>query len=199
MTALKEFNTVKKRMPLNLFFIELLVVLLFFALSGGVIMNLFASADLKARINKLTEQAMLRVQSVSEMYALCGDMDKTVDEVFGSAACTAFTKTLTEDENGEPTEQEIVLRGYTVTFDENMYPLVTPDGKRDFGAVELILLETGEEMNGGILHKLEIEAVTLFGSKGAEIFYKGVSTAYIPDYEAAARAAEEGEVYDDAR
>ena len=194
MTALNENNTVKKRMPLNLFFIELLVVLLFFAVSGGVIMNLFASSDVRARLNKLTEQTMLSVQSVSETYAVCGDMDRTVDKIFGSAACVGFTKTLNEDDSGEPIEER-VIKGYTITMDENLYPLVTPDGIRDYGAVELVLEETGEEMSGGTLHKLDIKAVILYGSKGADIFYEGVSTVYIPDYEAAA-AAEESEVYE---
>ena len=193
-TALNGNNTVKRRMPHNLFFIELLVVLLFFAVSGGVVMNLFASADVRARRNKLTEQTMLRVQSVSELYAVCGDMDKTVDRIFGMAACVPFTQTQTVEETGEQKSS----RGYTITFNDDMYPLVTPDGIRDYGAVELLLLETEEDMNGGTFHKLEIEAVTLFSNDGAELFYEGVSTAYIPDYEAAA-AAEESEVYENAQ
>ena len=87
MKTLKGFNTVRKRLPFNLFFIELLIVLLFFAVSGGVIMNLFASADLVSRKNRASEQLMLRVQAVSEMYAAKGDMYEAADAVFGRGGC----------------------------------------------------------------------------------------------------------------
>lgn len=189
MTALKEINTtLKKHIPLNLFFIELLIVMMFFAVSGGVIMNLFGSADVRSRTNRITEQAMLKVQSISEAYAFCGDLEEAADTVFGHSACVECTKkTDIEDEEGN-TLKELTLNGFTVTYDENMYPLVTSDGRRDYGVVEIRIFERRDEAEFGSLNKIEITAMLLTGRGGADVFYEGVSSAYIPDYEAAARA-----------
>ena len=194
MKTLKGFNTVRKRLPFNLFFIELLIVLLFFAVSGGVIMNLFASADLVSRKNRASEQLMLRVQAVSEMYAAKGDMYEAADAVFGRGVCVEYTKTAEPDDPGSEDAEAKVLDGLIVTYDENMMPLVTPDGRRDYGMIELIMYESRDDTPGGSLRKLEIVAIFLYSNQGAEMLYEGVSTAYIPDYE---ETAEEEELTDE--
>lgn len=185
MTTLKDSNTIKKRLPFNLFFIELIIVLLFFAVSGGVIMNLFASADIASRKNRAGEQVMLRVQSMSEMYAVKGDLYSAADAVFGKNICSECQKTVDTDDSEEGNSEGKLIDGLSVTFDENMMPLVTPDGKRDFGVIELRMFETRDETPGGSLRKLDLTAILLYSNQGAEILYEGVSTVYVPDYDAA--------------
>lgn len=184
MTTLKGFNTIKKRLPFNLFFIELLIVLMFFSVSGAVIMNLFASADIVSRKNRTAEQLMLRVQSVSEMYAAKGDMYEAADAVFGRGACVECTKTVEPDDIEAEDAETKVLNGLSVIYDENLMPLVTPEGRRDYGVIELIMFESRDKMPGGDLRKLEITAMVVYKDYGTDVLYEVASTKYVPDYEA---------------
>ncbi|MBR1832530.1 MAG: hypothetical protein IJ784_08870 [Ruminiclostridium sp.] len=155
MTTLKGFNTIKKRLPFNLFFIELLIVLMFFSVSGAVIMNLFASADIVSRKNRASEQLMLRVQAVSEMYAAKGDMYEAADAVFGRGACVECTKTVEPDDIEAEDAETKVLNGLSVIYDENLMPLVTPEGRRDYGVIELIMLSQEIKCRAGISANLK--------------------------------------------
>lgn len=65
-----------KRRPLNLFFIEIIIALLFFSISGAVIMKVFAVADGKTRKSALLEEVVITAQSIAELYC-CGNDAKT--------------------------------------------------------------------------------------------------------------------------
>lgn len=71
--------------PANLFFIELIIVLLFFSFSAAVILQIFAAADHKQRISDLTEKAVICAQSVAETFSVKGDVSETVALVFDTA------------------------------------------------------------------------------------------------------------------
>ena len=56
----------KKRGVFNPVLIELIIVILFFALSTSVIVRLIASADMTARVSAYESRAILAMQSVAE-------------------------------------------------------------------------------------------------------------------------------------
>ena len=62
--------------PLNLFFIEMIISLLFFSISGAVILSVFAGADKKSRAGETLESIIVFSQSVAEVYSLNGDYDE---------------------------------------------------------------------------------------------------------------------------
>lgn len=72
-----------KRKPLNLFFIEIIISLLFFSISGAVIMKVFAVADAKTRTSSLLEEVVITAQSIAELYSCNGDADAAVREAAG--------------------------------------------------------------------------------------------------------------------
>lgn len=69
--------------PANLFFIELLIVLLFFSFSVAVILQIFASADHKQELSDLTEGSVICAQSAAEAFSVSGDLSETAELVFG--------------------------------------------------------------------------------------------------------------------
>ena len=75
-------TVVKKRRPINLFFTELILALLFFSISGAVILKVFASADRRSRANAEKENAMICAQSIAETYSELGNADEALMTVF---------------------------------------------------------------------------------------------------------------------
>lgn len=72
------------RRPMNLFFIEIIIALLFFSISGAVIMKVFAAADSKTRKSALLEEVVITAQSIAELYSCDGDADAAVRESVGN-------------------------------------------------------------------------------------------------------------------
>lgn len=73
---------VSKRRPINLFFTELIIALLFFSISGAVILNVFASAEKRSQTNAEKENAMICAQSIAEAYSELGDANAALKTVF---------------------------------------------------------------------------------------------------------------------
>lgn len=73
----------KTRQPVNLFFIEMIVSLLFFSISGAVVLRVFASADLKSRRSTEFESVILCAQSAAEVYSRDADAENAIKTVFG--------------------------------------------------------------------------------------------------------------------
>lgn len=72
-----------KRKPMNLFFIEIIIALLFFSISGAVIMKVFAAADAKTRKSELLEEVVITAQSIAEIFSTDGDAYSAVREGTG--------------------------------------------------------------------------------------------------------------------
>jgi len=166
-----KLRRIKKKIPMNLFFVELLVVLAFFSVAAAVILRMFVAADRNAVRAALTEGAMLDVQSFSEMYAMSGDMKKAADTVYGAECLVAGA-------DGSS----------TVVLDEDGDPLITEDGRRDYGVIWITMYETTENTNAG---KYSETLVTVFlkGNDAQEI-YRHTCSAYIPSF--AVREEENG-------
>ena len=75
-------TVIKKRRPINLFFTELIIALLFFSISGAVILKVFASADRRSRANAEKENVMICAQSIAEIYSELGNADGALKTVF---------------------------------------------------------------------------------------------------------------------
>ncbi len=88
----------------NLLFAEMTIALLFFVISLGVIIRVFASADRLERRSQRRVQAALYAQSIAEAYSVSGDAQNAVKLAMGL-------------ELGEFTgETNIVLDGEEVTL-----------------------------------------------------------------------------------
>lgn len=85
MSALKAFGGGKRR-PINLFFTEMIIVLLFFSISGAVILKVFAAAELKSQQSARLERVMITAQSIAEAYSADGDLGAAVELVLGGSA-----------------------------------------------------------------------------------------------------------------
>lgn len=147
MNALKTTGT--KRRPVNLFFTELIIALLFFSISGAVILKLFAAADKKTRENARKERAIICAQSIAEAYSELGDTEQAFKAVFS--------------ENVKPEETG---GGFSIRLDGNFTP--APDG-----GVVLKISELREKTASGELTTLTIS----FDSESGEL-YSLVCSAY---------------------
>ena len=113
--------------PQNLFFIELVIALLFFAMSAAVILQVFAAAHIKQRQSMLTERSVICAQSVAEAYSVSGDIAFALSETFG----------------------ETLPSGELITLDSEFKP--SPNG-----SVTLTLSEERESSAAGTLKYLNI-------------------------------------------
>ncbi len=122
--------------PANLFFIELLVVLLFFGFSTAVVLRVFTASDKAQYKSDLTEKAVICAQSLAESFSVTGDLSDTVECVFNAR-------------NDYGKEATVVLGD---DFGIN------PDGK-----ITLVLVQRDEETKAGVLSSLEIGFVSKEG------------------------------------
>ncbi|MBD5129901.1 MAG: hypothetical protein HDT43_08260 [Ruminococcaceae bacterium] len=87
MSALKAFGGGKRR-PINLFFAEIIIALLFFSISGAVIIKVFASADMKSQQSARLERVMIIAQSIAEAYSESGDFNASARLALGDVSIT---------------------------------------------------------------------------------------------------------------
>lgn len=73
------------RKPINLFFIEIIISLLVFSVSGAVILKVFATADAKSRKSAMLENVVIMAQSIAEVYSQCADASEAVGTVLGTS------------------------------------------------------------------------------------------------------------------
>ena len=111
------------------------------------------------------EKALLDVQSFSEMYGKTGDLKRSADTVYG-AECLI---------NGADGSKSVVL-------DENGHPLITREGRSNYGRVWIQLFETREETSCG--RYSEVEVVVFLLTNTLEEAYDCTCSAYIPSFEA---------------
>ena len=94
--------------PANLFFIELIIILLFFSFSSAVILQIFAAADHRQEISDVTEGSVICAQSLAEVFSEKGNMDETVrlvldTSVQGSSAEIKLDESFKASDNGRIT------------------------------------------------------------------------------------------------
>lgn len=144
--------------PANLFFVELMCVLLFFSISAAIILQVFAAADNKQKLGSLTEKAMICAQSLAETYSVTGNLSETVKIVFG--------------EETDCSEKDI-----TLALDKEL-------NISDTAVVTLKLSEVSEALTeAGRLSRLQMDFTA-----GETTLFSLCSSAYIPETGGAAYA-----------
>lgn len=149
MNILKAFSV--KRRPINLFFTELIIALLFFSISGAVIIKVFASADNKTRLNSQKEKAMICAQSIAEVFSESGSAESAFGIVFSGEG--SF------DENGS----------FGIVLDNLCRPAAD-------GTIILTASEEREKTVSGVMSRLTVS----FACGDTEL-YTLVCSAYKPD------------------
>lgn len=153
MIALKATNT--KRRPVNLFFTELIIALLFFSISGAVILKVFAAADKRTRENAQKERAIICAQSIAEVYSELGNAE--------AALKTVFSDSVKLEDAGD---------GFSIKLDGDLSPALD-------GGVVLKASEQREKTASGELSTLTVS----FNSENGEL-YELVCTAYLSENKA---------------
>lgn len=80
-------RTVRKRGRPNLFFMEMIIVLLFFSIASAVILRSFASADRLAEESRQTESISFFAQSAAEIYNADADISRTAEKLVSDGFC----------------------------------------------------------------------------------------------------------------
>ncbi len=114
-----------------LFFTEMTIALLFFSISGAVIIRVFAAADKKSRESSARESAVLFAQSAAEAYSVGNGAEEALTLAFGAAP---------EADGGE----------YFMSFDEEFSPA-------EGGEILLSAKETSQEIGGGTLLRMTLD------------------------------------------
>lgn len=109
---------ISNKRPLNLFFIEIIIALLFFSISGAVILSVFAGADRRSHKSELLESVMVYSQSIAEVYAVSGNADETLKTV--EKECGRLDESIALSKFEEKTENTAgTLSKLTLRFTEN--------------------------------------------------------------------------------
>ncbi len=138
--------------PANLFFIELIIVLLFFSFSAAVILQIFAAADERQDNSDVVEKAVICSQSLAEAFSVTGDFAEASAIVFGDDA-GMFSG-----------------NGAEIHLDSNMKPC-------EGGEITLIMAQNCRETAAGRLSGLEFEFRTAEG----QLFPPIICETYFPN------------------
>lgn len=123
-------SAIQKR-PINLFLIEMIIALLFFCVSGAVILKVFAGANSKSHASARLERVIVLAQSIAEAYSVYGDSEKAAECVGLERLNTQFT-----DKNGE-----IILRATEVQTETQAGELRTLQMRFFFNEEEIYALD----------------------------------------------------------
>ncbi len=144
-------NSKARMRPANLFFIELIVILLFFSFSSAVILGIFAAADHRQKHSDLVERTIIFSQSIAEAFAVTGDFSEVTEIVFGTDAVVS---------DGHMAE---------IRLNDNMVPC-------EDGEIILSMLQNSIETEAGRLSSLEFE----FRTNKGKLFSPIICEAYFP-------------------
>lgn len=145
---------------LNLFFMEMIIVLMFFSIASAVIINAFAASGRLSRESGQLEKMAFRAQSAAEIFSASGSLSQTLEELFGSGSYEILNADL--EGGGYAAEAKLPL---TVDCE---YSPQSPE-------IFMILTETAEKSDSGTLKILSVK----FENTDNEELYRITSGAYI--------------------
>ena len=148
-------KSIGKKGRFSLFFMEMIIVLLFFSVAAAIILRSFAASDRLARVSRRLESMTFCAQSAAEIYSRTASVSETAQLLF--------------DESGL-----VFIDGVSAV----RIP-VSSECKYSPAAPELFMtmVETEEYCENGRFMKLEI----IFSDSRDETVYKVESGAYIPE------------------
>lgn len=133
----------------NLFFLEMIIVLLFFCIAAAVILRAFAASDRLARESRQTESMAFCAQSAAELYSETYSISEAAEEMFGISGIEGASQ-------------------ITIPLNERcVYSVKDP-------ALFMKMSETRENMGGGVMFTLHIG----FENEEGETVYELSSGAY---------------------
>lgn len=151
-----------KAVRFNLFFLEMIIVLLFFSIAAAVILKSFAASDSLANKSRRTESMTFCAQSAAEIFSKTGNLSQTVEELFGNGSAEILNADL--EKVGYISEATLPLTEDCEYSPQNPEIFVT-------------MTETAEQFDSGVLKTLCIQ----FKNADKEELYKTTSGAYIPN------------------
>ena len=112
----------------NLFYIELIIALMFFALASAAILNVFFAADKRQKLSTMTERSVICAQSLAEAYSVSGDIQFALENTFGSG---------------------VEADGGRIMLNDTFFP-------DSSGSVLLVLSERSEATQAGVVKHLDM-------------------------------------------
>ena len=85
----KQIKSSPKRSNSHLFFVEMIIVLLFFVIACAVVMNMFVHSDKLSRESERLEKMTFYSQSAAEIYSETGSAAKITEMLFGISSAYA--------------------------------------------------------------------------------------------------------------
>lgn len=149
-----------KAVRFNLFFLEMIIVLLFFSIAAAIILNSFAASDRLAKKSRRTESMAFCAQSAAEIFSETGSLEDTMEMLFGDVS----SQILCVDTDESSMEYIAIPLSEDCTFSQNE-PFCCMHMNVDL-----------EEYSGGVLKTLHIN----FEDENGEVLYSMTSGAYVP-------------------
>lgn len=144
---------------LNLFFVEMIIVLMFFSIASAVILNAFAASGRLSRESGRLERMSFCAQSAAEIFSETGSLSETAEKLFGAEIGSEFPYT----------EEHIMIE---IPLDESCaYSL-------ESSSVRMYMTVSEREYEG--LYQLYIKFID---NDSSQLLYEFLSGAYIPEKE----------------
>lgn len=148
---------------LNLFFVEMIIVLMFFSIASAVILNAFAASGRLSRESGRLERMSFCAQSAAEIFSETGNLPQTLEKLFGSNSYDIRSGDL--EGGGYDFQVRLPLTEECAYSPENaeLYMLVSVSGEEPGGLSEMqIVFTDGNDSSDG------------------EVLYTITSGAYLP-------------------
>lgn len=127
---------------LNLFFMEMIIVLFFFSIASAVILNAFAASDRLSRESGRLERMSFCAQSAAEIFSETGSLPQTLEKLFGSNSYEILNIDL--EGGGYGSQVRLPLTEECAYSPENaeLYMLVSVTGEEPGGLAEMHIVFT---------------------------------------------------------
>ena len=113
MSRLKSpIKSMQKNGRFNLFFVEMIIVLLFFSIAAAIILRSFVIADRLAGESRRTESMAFCAQSAAEIFSRTASLSETAETLFGTAGTegiSEITVPVTSECKYSPTSAEMYM------------------------------------------------------------------------------------------
>ena len=137
---------------LNIFLLEMIIVLLFFSIASAVILKTFITADKVSAENIRLERMAFCAQSAAESFSANADLAETAEMLFGIAP--------EKFENASriviPLDEEC---GYAYLTDADLFMTMQITGSDYNGRLKMLCISFSDE-NGNLLYEIDSAAYT---------------------------------------
>lgn len=141
---------------LNLFFVEMIIVLMFFSIASAVILNAFAASGRLSRESGRLERMSFCAQSAAEIFSETGNLPQTLEKLFGSGAYEILH--IDFEDGGYASEVRLPLTEDCTYSPENaeLYMLVSVSGEEPGGLSEMQIVFTdgNDGSDGEVLYTI---------------------------------------------